>query len=571
MSKQWDVVPIDEELQRRFVNELNILPLTAQLLINRGLKDLDHAQAFLRPDINKLHDPMLLKDMDKAVQRLTKALEDGERVAVCGDYDVDGTTATALLKLFLTELGFSVLTHIPERISEGYGLNNKSLKELADQGVKVVITTDCGVSNYEETLYANGIGMDVIITDHHEVPEKIPPALAIINPKQDGCAFPFKGLAGVGVAFNLAMGLRLHLKKEGKLSEATQPNLKKYLDLVAIGTVADMVPLIDENRILVKCGIEQLKHTERPGLNALMNVSLIRDGQVSSEKISYQIAPRINAAGRVSRADIALELLTTPDKARAEELATKLDNINSERRSLEADITVEALDMVDPEDTDKGIVLSSKNWHPGVIGIVASKISGRFTKPTVMIALDGDLGRGSARGGIANFDLLAALKKCDKYLEKYGGHKAAAGLSIHKDNIEPFKKAFIEILNETIDADDLNPKIQIDAVISLDEVNMRLVSEIERLSPFGISNREPVLGALDANITETRVVGIKHLQLRLRHKGKPIKAIAFGRGKDHPMKGHGFDVAFSPYIDTWHGKKNLSLKIKDLKSSLNQD
>ncbi|MBE9531592.1 MAG: single-stranded-DNA-specific exonuclease RecJ, partial [Proteobacteria bacterium] len=382
MSKRWNVTPASAKLRALFVNELNILPLTAQLLINRGIDELEDAQNFLRPDITKLHDPMLMKDMDKAVERLERAIAEGEKVAVCGDYDVDGTTATALLKLFLTELGLTVLTHIPERISEGYGLNNNALKKLSEQGVKVVITTDCGVSNYDETKYANSIGLDVIITDHHEVPENIPQALAIVNPRQVGCAFPFKGLAGVGVAFNLAMALRAHLKKTGHINEATQPNLKKYLDFVSIGTVADMVPLVDENRIFVKYGIEQLNNTERPGIKALIDVSLIRDGLVTSEKISYQIAPRINAAGRVSRADIALDLLTTTDKARATELASQLDNINSERRFLEADITEEALAMIDPDSTDKGIVLYSENWHPGVIGIVASKISGRFTKPT---------------------------------------------------------------------------------------------------------------------------------------------------------------------------------------------
>lgn len=568
MHKRWRVQSANEKLQELFVNELKILPLTAQLMINRDINDLADANTFLKPDITNLHDPMLMKDMDKAVERLSLALSNNERVAICGDYDVDGTTATALLKLFLTELGFSVLTHIPERITEGYGLGNASLKELSDNGAKVVVTTDCGVSNYDETVYANSLGLDVIITDHHEIPQKVPPALAIVNPRQAGCAFPFKGLAGVGVAFNLAMALRGHLRKSGQISEASQPNLKKYLDLVSIGTVADMVPLRDENRIFVKYGLEQLKNTERPGMKALIDVSLIRDGQVSTEKISYQIAPRINAAGRVSRADIALELLTTTDGSKAEELATELDSINSERRSLEADITAEALDMIDPESKDKGIVLFSENWHPGVIGIVASKISGRFTKPTVMIALDKDIGRGSARGGVANFDLLGALSSCDKFLDKYGGHRAAAGLTISRENIEPFKKEFIDMLNTTIDPDDLIPQIEIDAVISLDEVNMRLVNEIERLSPFGISNREPLLGALDANVTETRVVGSKHLQLRLRHKGKPLKAIAFGMGSMHPIKGHGFDVAFSPYLDVWQGRKNLGLKVKELKSSL---
>ena len=568
MEKRWRVRPANEKLQERMVGELNILPLTAQLLINRGLVDIDKASLFLKPDINNLHDPMLLMDMDKAVERLARALENKETVAVCGDYDVDGTTATALLKLFLTEIGFKVFTHIPERITEGYGLNNGALKELSKKGVKVVITTDCGVSNYKETAYANSLGMDVIITDHHELPPEIPPAIAILNPRQAGCPFPFKGLAGVGVAFNLVMALRGHLRKTGLLNEATQPNLKKYLDLVCIGTVADMVPLRDENRVFVKHGLDQLMRTERVGLKALIDVCLIRENKLTSDKISYQIAPRINAAGRVSRADIALELLTTDDPLRASSLAKELDTINSKRRFLEGEITEEALEMIDPESTDKGIVLYSENWHPGVIGIVASKISNRFTRPTVMISLDNGIGRGSARGAVASFDLLDAIKKCDKYLEKYGGHKAAAGLTIKSANIEGFKTEFIDLLNRLIAPDDLVPQIDIDAIISLDEINFRLVSEIERLSPFGISNREPLLGALDANILNTQVVGSKHLQLKVRHKGKPLKAIGFGLGDLHPVNGHGFDIAFSPFIDLWGGRKKLSLKVKDLKNSV---
>ncbi len=569
MSTRWSVRSANEKIQERLASKLNILPLTAQLLINRGLVDIDKASLFLSPDINNLHDPMLLKDMDKAVARLALALENKESVAVCGDYDVDGTTATALLKLFLAEIGFpAIFTHIPERITEGYGLNNNALKELSEKGVKVVITTDCGISNYQETVFANSLGMDVIITDHHEIPLRIPPAYAILNPRQEGCPFPFKGLAGVGVAFNLVMALRGHLRDTGHISKATQPNLKKYLDLVAIGTVADMVPLKDENRIFVKHGLDQLKRSERVGLRALIDICLTRDKRLTTDKISYQIAPRINAAGRVSRAAIALDLLTTDDPERARALAVELDTINTERRLLEKEITDEALDMIDPKSEDKGIFLYSRNWHPGVIGIVASKISNRFNKPTLMISIDNEgIGRGSARGAIANFDLLAAIKSCERFLEKYGGHKAAAGLTIKSENIEGFKSEFIALLNRSIAPDDLIPRIDIDAVISLDEVNLHLVSEIERLSPFGISNREPLLGALDANIVDTRVVGSKHLQLQVRHKGKPLKAIGFGLADIHPVKGHGFDIAFTPFVDLWGGRKKLSLKVKDLKSS----
>ncbi len=567
MQKKWKIKSTNEELQASLVKELNILPITAKLLINRGLVDIDEAFSFLSPNIKEIHDPNLMKDMDKAVKRVMTAITSGEKMAIFGDYDVDGTTATALLKLFFTELGIDVETYIPERLTEGYGLSTGPVDALAERGVTLIITTDCGVSNFDEVTYASTLGMDVIITDHHMVPDKVPPAVAILNPRQEGCKFPFKGLAGVGVAFNFAMALRTKLREAGHFkAEADMPNLKNYLDLVCIGTVADMVPLVGENRLFVKYGIEVLKKSAREGLKALKAASGVRDESLNTETISYQIAPRINAAGRVKRADIALDLLTTSDPVKAMKLASELDSINCGRQEIERKIYSEAEALLESEQGKKGFVIFSEKWHPGVIGIVASKLVNRYNRPTVMIAIDGEVGRGSGRG-IKNFDLLEGIKSCAHLLERYGGHKAAAGFTIRKENIDTFKREFLEALEKNLSDEDLIPEVELDAVVNLDDVDARLISEIERLSPFGISNREPLFCAEDTHIVHTQIVGQKHLRLKVKHKGDPLKAIAFGMGGLHPMKGSGFDLLFRPYFDDWQGRRSLALKIKDVKES----
>jgi single-stranded-DNA-specific exonuclease len=569
MRKNWKVTSPNKELQDLFAKELNILPLTAQVLINRGVRDLGRASVFMRPDIRNMCDPFLMKGMDVATSRIIRAIDSREKIAVYGDYDVDGTTATALLKLFFAELGVDVLTRIPERLSEGYGLSAGALGELADAGVKLVITTDCGVSNRDEVIFAATRGVDMIITDHHEPPEPLPPAVAILNPRQGDCPFPFKGLAGVGVAFYLATALRQRLRERGAFAgNRKEPNLKRYLDLVTIGTVADMVPLVDDNRLLVKYGMEELRNTARPGIKALKAVAGVRSERLNTETISFQLAPRINAAGRVGKASVALELLTTDDEVRARYLALKLDDENSLRQSIEADIYCQALAMIGEDGgPDRGIVLHGDNWHPGVVGIVASRLSNRFSKPAIMIALDGKVGRGSARG-IKNFDMLDGISRCSDLLIKFGGHIAAAGFTISAENIHAFKDKFIKHMNSTLSDADLVPEVELDAVVSLDDVDFRLATEMERLSPFGISNREPLLGAFDACVLHTNVVGTKHLKLLVRHKGDPLKAIAFGLADRHPLRGNLFDIAFRPYIDEWGGDKNVGLKVKDFKEAI---
>lgn len=563
MKKRWKVKPEDKKLQDVLGKGLNILPLTAQLLINRGFVDCDKAFSFLRPELKSLHDPFLLKDMDRAVNRLFEAVSKREKIAVYGDYDVDGTTSTALLFLFFREIGVDIECYIPDRKTEGYGLNADAVKRLALRGVKVMVTVDCGSSNYEETALANSLGMDVIISDHHEVPEKVPPAYALLNPKQKDCLFPFKGLAGVGVAFNLLMALRAHLREAGWF-KAEPPNLKKYLDLVSIGTIADIVPLVDENRVLVSYGLRELENTARPGLAALKEVSGIKPGKLSSESVAYQLAPRINAAGRLKNAATAFRLLITEDSAEAATLAGILNKENVARQALEEEILNEAVSMLGDGTADRGIVLASAGWHPGVIGIVASRLVERYSKPVVMIALDGETGKGSARG-IRSFDMLEGLRACSKHLDRFGGHKAAAGLSLSKDKLEAFRNDFVRYANEAIGDDDLIPEITLDAEVSLDEVDKRLVREIEGLAPFGSANREPVLCLTQAHIIRTEVVGAKHLRFKVKQKGCARSGIGFNLAGLHPMEGQGYSLAFSPYLDDWQGSRDLKLRIKDVR------
>lgn len=559
MKKRWKVSPANRELQEMLGRGLNILPLTAQLLVNRGLVDCDKAFCFLNPDLKDLHSPFLMKGMDIAVERISRAVFERERIAVYGDYDVDGTTSTALLHLFFREIGVEAATYIPCRHGEGYGLNAEAVKRLAAEGTRLVITVDCGSSNIDEVRLASTLGMDVIVTDHHEIPEP-PPALSVLNPKQKGCPFPFKGLAGVGVAFNLAMALRVRLRELGWFKRE-EPNLKRYLDLVAIGTVADIVPLMDENRVFVSYGLKELEAAKRPGVKALLAVARLA-GELTAENIAFQLAPRINAAGRLSRATTALRLLTTEDPREAERLAEELNKENLSRQKLEEVVLNEAVSML--TDVPRGIVLAKEGWHPGVIGIVASRLADRFFRPTVMIALEGEAGKGSARG-IRSFDILEGLRSCASTLEKFGGHKAAAGLTVARENVERFREEFLSYLEGALADEALTPEITLDAVVSLDVIDHRQVSEIESLSPFGASNSEPLLGLTEADILETEVVGSRHLKFKVKHKGCARNGIGFGLAGLHPMRGEGYAVAFSPFVDEWQGVKNLRLKVKDVR------
>lgn len=581
MKKRWKIAPSDKGTQEALARELNVLPLTAGILINRGLVEADKAFLFLRPSLDGLHDPFLLKDMDKACGRIVSAMAQGEKIAVYGDYDVDGVTAASCLFLFFRELGVEITPYIPRRLSEGYGLNADAIKKLHAEGVKLIITVDCGSSNNDEIILANSLGVDVIITDHHEMSEK-PPAFAVINPKAKGCPFPFKGLAGVGVAFNLMMAMRVLLRKQGWFEmerglpssrrKNGEPNLKKYLDLVAIGTIADVVPLVDENRIFASCGLRELEATERPGLIALKEAARVRPGRIDATTVAFQLAPRLNAAGRVASASLAFTLLTTEDAQEATRLADALNSENASRQRIEEGILQDALTMIGAGVGDRGIVLASEGWHAGVIGIVASRLVDRYCRPVVMIALDNGVGKGSARG-VKSFDLLAGLESCAELLVRFGGHKAAAGLTVRQENVEAFREKFLYHLKQSLPDEALEREIDLDALTTLDALDLRQAEEFLTLAPFGSCNPEPVLGVLDASILATEVVGTKHLRFKLKQNGRAgnsigsmgsIGGIGFGLAEMHPMKGPGYSLAFSPYVDEWQGTRRLKLRIKDV-------
>ncbi|MDX1778055.1 MAG: single-stranded-DNA-specific exonuclease RecJ, partial [Thermodesulfobacteriota bacterium] len=530
-EKKWEIRPQYQEIQQILSPELGISPLLSQLLASRNITTPEDAEIFLSPKLSNLHSPFLMKDMEKAVDRICRAVKEREHIILYGDYDVDGVTGTSLLFLFLKKLGVPVSFFIPSRLEEGYGLHEEVLQKISEQGKHLLITIDCGISDSEQVRFAGQKGIDVIITDHHEVPEQLPPAYAVLNPKRPDCTFPFKGLAGVGVAFNLLMGLRKTLRDQGFFNGTTPPNLKQYLDLVALGTIADMVPLVDENRILVKYGLHELTHGNRIGIKALKEVCGILASSITSYLVAFRLAPRINAPGRLSQAVKSVELLTTDDYTVAQELALSLEKENSQRQQLEARIVREACKLIEatPHWEDRqSIVLAGSDWHPGVIGICASRVLDKYYKPSILISCNEEkgIGRGSARSP-ESFDLYEGLKASAHFLENYGGHRAAAGLTIELDRLDAFQNHFEKVVSESISQDDYVPSILIDAEVSLGEISEKLVHEISLLEPFGLCNPEPLLSSLAFDSYSSRVVGNGHLKMTIKEENLSYDAIGF--------------------------------------------
>ncbi|MBI4746663.1 MAG: single-stranded-DNA-specific exonuclease RecJ, partial [Deltaproteobacteria bacterium] len=455
-KKLWRVREPEIALQKTLAASLNISTITSQLLINRGISDVEQAGRFLSSTLSDIRSPLGMKGMKEGVERVLKALHNKEKIAIYGDYDVDGITSTSILLMFLKSAGADVSYYIPERIAEGYGLNADAIRSLAEKGVTLVITVDCGISDHTEVKLAKELGVDVIVTDHHEVPDDPPPAYVVINPKQQGCPFPFKNLAGVGVAFNMIIALRATLRDEGFWKGKEVPNLKEYLDLVALGTIADVVPLVDENRIFVKYGLMELTASTKPGIIALKEISGLSDAQINAGMVGYRLAPRINAAGRVGKGVDGVRLLTSERYDEAASIAKLLDDGNKERQGLEEVILREATEMAEAGLIygRKSLVLASENWHPGVIGIVASRIAEKYYRPTVMIALKNGVGKGSARS-IHPFMLYEGLKECSHLLNEFGGHDYAAGLSINEENVEKFRDAFERVASKRLTAEDM--------------------------------------------------------------------------------------------------------------------
>jgi len=558
----WQVTEPDPAVCDELAAETGMSPLAAKILYNRGIRTAKEAQDFLTGTISELHDPFLLKGMKEAVSRIHGAVSAGEKIVVYGDYDVDGITSTALVLESLVLLGGIADFYIPDRIEEGYGLNREALRKLASQGARLVITVDCGISAWEEAEFARSLGLELIITDHHEPPEEIPQALAVINPKQPGCRYPFKDLAGVGVVFKLAQAL---FAVRGDLAQGSEQDL---LDLVTLGSIADMVPLLGENRLLVKHGLPRLTHAKRVGIRSLMDVAGLTGRVIGSGQVGFALAPRINATGRIGDAALAVRLLLTQDALRAREMAVYLDSENQARQEIESGVLAEVLEMLQEFDLEqnKFIVLAREAWHPGVIGIVASRVVEKYYRPVILIALDGEEGKGSGRS-IAGFDLYEALHKCSDLFVRFGGHKQAAGITIRADQIEPLRFELNRMAAEA-PLEIFTPKLRLDAMVALEEVDSSLVQEIKGLEPFGIGNPGPVLAAVGLKLVERREVGKDkaHLKVKLKGTGLYLDGIGFNLASRSPgcKPGVRVNAAFTPDFNEYNGRVSVQLQLKDI-------
>ncbi|RKY76598.1 single-stranded-DNA-specific exonuclease RecJ [candidate division KSB1 bacterium] len=582
LETHWLPPKVDPQQVKNLAEQLRVPPIIGQILLNRGINSFDKAKEFFRPNLQYLHDPFLMMDMEKAVERLAVAIKQKQRIVIYGDYDVDGTTAISMLYLFLKQMGAPPRFYIPDRLRDGYGLSENGIREIFSWGTDLILTTDCGITGVKEVALANKLGMEVIISDHHEPGEKLPPALAVLNPKREDCSYPFKELAGVGVAFKLIQGLvdKFNLSKD---------YLEQCLDLVALGSAADIVPLTGENRILVKLGLETLRCTEKLGLRALIKSSGLLGRSIGTGQVVFILAPRINAVGRMGSAARAVHLLVADSERRADNIAKILETENRNRRNLDEEIYKEAVEIMerqfDPE-RDWSIVLHKEGWHPGVVGIVASRLVERYYRPTVMIALGdeldmlntqaesqgGKIGKGSARS-IPGFDIYSALKACQNYLISFGGHKFAAGLSIQKEMIPAFRNAFNQVARQMMTSEHLIPKICFDGVLKLNEIDAKFIRLLKLFAPHGPQNMRPVFLSTNLEVVGTpQIVGNNHLKFKVRQKGAQnrivIDAIGFNLGdliyRISPGEAN-LDMIYVIEENEFQGERSLQLRVKDLR------
>ena len=564
LAKRWVLKKADEVIIARQSELLKISPLLARLLILRGLADPDSARRYLSSSLRSdLPSPFEMKDMEPAVQRIVEAIKRQELIGVWGDYDVDGTTGASVLVSFLREIGAQPIYHVPHRIEEGYGLNIEGLQRLKDRGASLVVTVDCGISNAHEVEAAATMGLDMVVVDHHQPPEELPPAVAVINPHRRDCTFPDKGLCAAGLAFYLAIGLRAKLRELGWFRISGDPDLRRYLDIVTLGTIADMVPLKGVNRTLIRRGLVELGTSTRPGLVALKEVAHIEGGEISAGQVGFQLGPRINAAGRVDYGIKIVELLTTDSGEVALRIAKELDEHNRERRVIESEVLEQALAQASANANggDRySLVLGGEGWHPGVLGIVASRIVERFYRPTVVIGFRDGHGKGSARS-IRGFHMVEGFRRCADHLEKFGGHEYAGGLSIDGAKLEPFADAFEMVARELLAPEDLLPLLEVDAELKFSDIGLPLVRELETLKPFGVGNPEPIFMSQAVEICDRKVFP-SGARFRFRQDGRVIGGVAFGIREDFPgAPGTNIDVAYRLGENDWNGTTTVDLKV----------
>lgn len=559
MQKRWSIEPDHSQEEVQLAAELKVSPIVAKLLINRGLGDPHKARQFLAADMESLLSPWDLKGMREAVACVTTTMEEGGSIVVYGDYDVDGITATSVVYRFLKRCGASVSYYIPERQSEGYGLNLEALEGLIAKGTDLVITVDCGISSYD-IVEAVRDRLALVITDHHEAPALIPRAIAVVDHKQPNCPYPDKNLAGVGVAYKLCQAI--WQERTGEVYQAD-------LDIVALGTVADVVPLVGENRILVKAGLSKMQMQPNRGVEALIDVAGLKDRKITAGHIGFTLAPRLNAAGRVAHATRAVELLTTPSQEEAYEIAEELQETNLERQALERDIHEIARQDVLKQgpDADYVVVVGGQDWHPGVIGIVASRLVEEFYKPTLVISIKDGIGKGSCRS-IDNCNIYEALQSAEDLLIQFGGHQAAAGFSIKEDKIPALRERLAQYCKEQLAETDYIPIVDIDSQVAIDDIDVPLIEEIETLEPYGMANPTPVLALEEATISDLFLMGQqkKHAKVLLEREDSTIDAIAWNRPDLHAsfFPGDRVKVAFTVQKNEWNGYVSPQLMIQDM-------
>jgi len=565
MERKWIIRERLKREKRLFLSrEWGFPPLMVQLLYNRGIVESEEAKRFLYPSLKHLQDPFLMKGMDRAVQRITEAISRKERILIYGDYDVDGISATTLLLQFLRSSGVSAYFYIPHREKEGYGLNKSSLDKAVEMGIDLVITCDCGISCLQEIDYANSLGLDVIVTDHHRVKEKVPSAYAVLDPNQPDCSYPFKELAGVGVAFKLIQAL-------AQKSSSRKVEPWDYLDLVALGTIADVVSLKGENRILVKFGLERLNQTSNLGLRALIKIVGLDGKEIKGGHIGFVLAPRLNACGRLSLSRKAVRLLLSTSWGEAIKLARDLDAENRYRQKIEGNMRKEA-DRLLPESKEPVIILIKDGWHPGIIGLLASYVREKYFRPAVIFSPQGDVARGSARS-IPKFSIFDALQACEDLLLSFGGHKMAAGMMIPIRNITILKDRLNELAEETLSPEDLVPIYFIDTMVSLKELESDFFQDMELLSPYGSDNPQPLFlgeGLSPFSSPEFNKKFVKAV-IGAKEGGERFEAIAFSLSEEGKriMRSGDIDMIFTPTINRWKGRETLQLEIKDVRGGNN--
>ena len=570
MNYVWNLKNPEKEIVQLLSSELKISEFLSAFLVNRNISNLEDADIFLKPTLDKLPNPFLLKDMEKSTSRIIQSIESGEKIIIYGDFDCDGVTSTTILFSFLKAVDANVEFYIPERIEEGYGINLNSIKSLADKGAKLIVTTDCGISESELVERCKDLNLDFIITDHHTVPEIKPNSFSIVNPKQEDCEYPFKEICAAGVVFNFIMALRHKLRDEGYFEFIQEPNLARYLDLVAIGTIADSMPILGVNRIFVQNGLKEIPKTERIGLLAMLK----NEKEIyTTRDVSFEIAPKINATGRVGKASNAVKLLIEDDETKIDSLLGIIEQDNKKRRLIQDQVSLEA--MVQAESIIKenpeinSLVLYAENWHPGVIGIVASKIVDRFKRPCAVLSIKDEVAKGSLRTS-NNINLFEVLKDCKSSLIQFGGHAGAAGITIKTLEINNFKELFkLSIQNYDYD---FSENIDIDFEVSFDKIDNDLLADIKKVEPYGKENSAPIFLTKNTEVVGVKILKEKHLEVVLNSNNINRRAIWFNYNtgilqgqKVESILNKSVNVVYTIQKDTYNGNTNITLMVRDLR------